>query len=43
MAELLGERPIGSEGSSRSALRSYFVGVSFTGTPVNNSELSGKC
>lgn len=43
MAELLGEQPIGSEGSSRSALRSYFVGVSFTGTPVNISELSGEC
>lgn len=43
MAELLGEQPIGSEVSSRPALRSYFVGVSFTGTPVNISELSGEC
>lgn len=42
MAELLGEQPIGPGGSSRSALRTYFVGVSFTGTPVKNSELSGE-
>lgn len=43
MAEPLGEQPIGSEGSSRPALRTYFVGVYFTGTPVNISELSGEC
>lgn len=43
MAELLGEQPIGPGGSSRSALRSYFVGVSFTGTLVNIIELSGEC
>ena len=43
MAEPLGEQPIGSEVSSRPALRTYFVGVSFTGTLVNNSELSGEC
>lgn len=41
--EPLGEQPIGSEGSSRPALRTYFVGVYFTGTPVNISELSGEC
>lgn len=39
MAEPLGEQPIGSEGSSRPALRMYFVAVYFTGTPVNISEL----
>lgn len=43
MAEPLGEQPIGSEGSSRPALRTYFVGDYFTGTPVNISELSGEC
>ena len=43
MAEPLGEQPIGSEGSSRPALRTYFVAVYFTGTPVNISELSGEC
>lgn len=43
MAEPLGEHPIGSEVSSKPALCTYFVGVSFTGTPVNNSELSGEC
>lgn len=43
IAEPLGEQPIGSEGSSRPALRTYFVGVNFTGTPVNISELSGDC
>ena len=36
-------QPIGSEGSSRPALRTYFVGDYFTGTPVNISELSGEC
>lgn len=41
IAEPLGEQPIGSEGSSRPALRTFFVGVYFTGTPVNISELSG--
>lgn len=34
---------MGSEGSSRPALRTYFVAVYFTGTPVNISELSGEC
>lgn len=34
---------MGSEGSSRPALRTYFVGDYFTGTPVNISELSGGC
>lgn len=43
IAEPLGEQPIGSEGSSRPELRTYFVGVYFTGTPVNISELSGEC
>lgn len=43
IAEPLGEQPIGSEGSSRPALRTYFVGVNFTGTPVYISELSGEC
>lgn len=43
IAEPLGEQPIGSEGSSRPALRTYFVRVYFTGTPVNNSELAGGC
>ncbi len=43
IAEPLGEQPIGSEGSSRPALRTYFVGDYFTGTPVNISELSGEC
>lgn len=43
MTEPLGEQPIGSEGSSRPALRTYFVGDYFTGTPVNISELSGEC
>lgn len=43
IAEPLGEQPIGSEGSSRPALRTYFVEVYFTGTPVNISELSGEC
>ena len=43
MAEPLGEQPIGPGGSSRPALRTCFVGGSFTGTPVNNSELSGEC
>ena len=43
IAEPLGEQPIGSEGSSRPALRTYFVGVYFTGIPVNISELSGEC
>ena len=43
IAEPLGEQPIGSEGSSRPALRTYFVGVYFTGTPVNIRELSGEC
>lgn len=43
MAEPLGEQPTGSEGSSRPALRTYFVGAYFTGTPVNISELSGGC
>ena len=43
IAEPLGEQPIGSEGSSRPALRTYFVAVYFTGTPVNISELSGEC
>lgn len=32
MAEPLGEQPIGFEGSSRPALRTYFVGDCFTGT-----------
>ena len=32
---------MGSGGSSRPALRTYFVGVYFTRTPVNISELSG--
>lgn len=41
MAEPLGEQPIGSEVSSRPALRTYFIVVYFTGTPVNISELSG--
>lgn len=41
MAEPLGEQPIGSEGSSRPALRTYFVGVYFTGIPVIIRELSG--
>lgn len=41
--EPLGEQPIGFEGSSRPALRTYFVAVYFTGTPVNISELSGGC
>lgn len=40
--EPLGEQPIGSEGGSRPALRTYFIGVYFTGTPVNISELSGE-
>lgn len=43
IAEPLGEQPIGSEGSSRPALRTYFVAVYFTGTPVNISDLSGEC
>ena len=43
IAEPLVERAIGSEGSSRPALRTYFVGVYFTGTPGNISELSGAC
>ena len=43
IAEPLGEQPIGFEGSSSPALRTYFVGVYFTGTPVNISELSGEC
>ena len=43
IAEPLGEQPIGSEGSSRTALRAYFVGLYFAGTPVNISELSGEC
>ena len=43
IAEPLGEQPIGSEGGSRTALRAYFVGDYFTGTPVNISELSGEC
>lgn len=34
---------MGSEGSSSPALRTYFVAVYFTGTPVNISELSGGC
>lgn len=34
---------MGSEGSSRPALRTYFVGDYFTGTPFNISELSGEC
>ena len=34
---------MGSEGSSSPALRTYFVSVYFTGTPVNISELSGGC
>lgn len=34
---------MGSGGSSRPALRTYFVAVCFTGTPVNISELSGGC
>ena len=34
---------MGSEGGSRPALRTYFVEDYFTGTPVNNSELSGFC
>lgn len=42
MAEPLGEQPIGPGGSFKPALCTYFVGVSFTGTPVNNSELSGE-
>ena len=41
MAETLGEQPMGSEGGSRPALRTYFVGVIFTGTLVSHSELSG--
>ena len=43
IAEPLGEQPIRSEGSSRPALRAYFVVVNFTGTPVDISELSGEC
>lgn len=33
MAEPLGEQTIGSEGSSRPALRTYLVGVLFYGNP----------
>jgi len=32
-----------SEGGSSPALRTYFVGLYFTGTPVNISELSVGC
>ena len=40
--EPLGGQPIGSEGSSRPALRTCFVGANFTGIPVSISDLSGE-